>query len=171
MSQNKNKYKRRDTDKLYDKFKGIFVQSYFKSKNSMIFDLGGGVYEFFGKYKVIEDEWITVHRYRDSRIVQFSKLRTAVAWVTIDSRNNFMLSNRVLELEVKLTGLDVEIANHRELINRGPDLEKLLVYKAKLGKEVHERKQIQAELDKYITTAKLWQLKEIDNATKRTQPK
>lgn len=166
-----SKNKRRSTDKLYEKLKDIFVQNYLKTKNTMIFELSAGKYEFFGKYRVEEGEHITVHRYRDDAVFQFSKLRIAAAWVTIDNKDRFEMSKRMVALDAKAGALDVEISHHKELISKNPQLDRLLVYQAKLGKELFERKQIQMELDKYITTAKLWQLKEIENATKRNQPK
>jgi hypothetical protein len=112
----------------------------------------------------------TVLRHRDEQVFTFGRLRNAVTWCLYNRRDDIRLSNRIQELDRRQTTAHVEIQQYQQLLKTCA-IELYSIYAIKLEEALTKQKQIQTELDKYITTARQWQLKETENATKRNEYK
>ena len=92
----------------------------------------------------------------------FNVLKNAVAWCTYDKRNNIYDTNRIYDLDNKLSSIDAAILVHQRLAKKAKKLEEKLIYLAKLGEEKMEKKQIVEELDRYVESSKIWQSKQFN---------
>jgi hypothetical protein len=159
------------TDIYFNKLKSLLEEGMLTLGPRYIFQLANGDYEIYNKYRIHkESAHYLVHRHRDEQDFRFNKLRNAVTWCIYNTRDDIAGSNRIVELDRQQTATDIEIQQHKRMLGTcSPEL--YPIYVTKLQENLVKQKQIQTKLDKYITTARQWQLKETENATKRNEHK
>jgi hypothetical protein len=117
-----------------------------------------GSYHLYNKYRITRNNemyHVELHRIADKKV--FNVLKNAVAWCSFDKRNNIQDSDRIVYLDNRLAGIEVEIQVHQKLVKHTKKTEEKLIYLAKLGEEKMERKMINEELSKYILNSRNWQ--------------
>lgn len=113
-----------------------------------------GHYIMFEKYaiKKISSTEIIVERYRDEKEFKFSKLRNAVAWTVLDKNNKIYEANRLVELDARLIGLELDFAMHFKM-KRNANSDKHIIILNKLQHDFDLQNKFQREIDKYIIMA------------------
>ena len=117
-----------------------------------------GSYHLYNKYRITRSNemyQVELHRVADKKT--FNVLKNAVAWCSFDKRNNIQDSDRIVYLDNRLAGIEVEIQVHQKLAKHTKKTEEKLIYLAKLGEEKMERRMINEELSKYIHNSRNWQ--------------
>jgi hypothetical protein len=89
----------------------------------------------------------------------FYTLKNAVTWCTYDKRNKFYESNRIVELDNRLGGLEVDISIHYKLFKTVKDDNDKLIYLAKLNEDRTKKRSFTTELTRYVEESKTWQQK------------
>ena len=125
-----------------------------------------GIYVLYNAYEIVKNNgYYKVHKLRTGDLYEFSSLRNATTWCTLDWYNKIVESNRVLHLDSLLTSIDIDKKNHSRLKSIGAqDLRE--IYKAKLLFDTGKQKHFQWELDKYIILARMCQEKGFKNELK-----
>jgi hypothetical protein len=146
-------------DKLFTKLtKTIPKKDIEKLQDLSVFREPNGTYSLFNKYKISKTNglfYVEIDRVADKK--EFNVLKNAVAWCTYDKRNRINDSERILHLDIKLSGIEAEIEVHQKLVKRTKKTEEKLIYLAKLGEEKMERKRINDELTGYVYNSRNWQ--------------
>lgn len=124
-------------------------------------------YELFGEFTISkEDNMHVVTKHTTDLEVKFHSQRNAVVWTTLYFRDNVGDANRVKDLDKILEGTNVNIDVHRQLYLKTTDMDKKLIYFAKLQEDKLKKKQIVVELDRFALTSKRWQNSRFDQVVK-----
>jgi hypothetical protein len=124
----------------------------------------------FAKFKISKtsDGYFTVTDVSDTMASKkFHKVRNAVTWAILWERNQVYEANRVHQLDTLVGAMEMEKFIHKRLRN-SKETDVYLIQEAKLVESIAKQKQFTYELDKYIITAKISQLRGFENELKRT---
>lgn len=118
-----------------------------------------GSYDLFNQYRITKKEQniYEVSRIYGDQIYLVSSLKNAVTWCIYEKRNKWAISNRILEIDKKIAGIDVSMALHKRMIESSKDNDNKLVLLNKLNEEKIKKKSMLQELTEYINRSKLLQ--------------
>ena len=138
-----------------------------KLESQIVYQDTDGTYKLFGEYSIKEKKqgYVLSKTYTHT-VITFTELRNAVTWATLDKLNKVIESNKVLELDVQLSGASENMKVHDLLCKSTKDLDKRTVYLNKLTEDRVKKRRILSELDGYVAKAKAWQYKQFDNPIK-----
>lgn len=132
----------------------------------LIININGG-YELYGEYFIKpENGMFAVTKYRTSLNEKFNSLRHAVTWVTLDKRNSIVDANRLKVLDKMFEGASVSLSVHQSLYKKSTDVDKKLIYFAKIQEDKAKKARISLELDRFIVNSKNWQYRKFKEAAK-----
>lgn len=138
-----------------------------KLESQIVYQEPDGTYMLFGEYMIKEKKqgYVLSKTYTHT-VITFAELRNAVSWATFDKLNKVIECNKVLELDVQLSGATENMKVHDLLCKSTKDLDKKTVYLNKLTEDRVKKRRILAELDGFVAKAKAWQYKQFDNPIK-----
>jgi len=138
-----------------------------KLESQIVYQDTDGTYKLFGEYSIKEKKqgYVLSKTYTHT-VITFTELRNAVTWATLDKLNKVIESNKVLELDVQLSGASENMKVHDLLCKSTKDLDKRTVYLNKLTEDRVKKRRILSELDGFVAKAKAWQYKQFDNPIK-----
>ena len=151
--------KKRDALKKLDKF--ISTDIIGNLQDVVIYQDQDGSYQLFNTYRIAkgsDKEFIVTMNHTYTEKV-FYTLKNAVTWCTYDKRNKFYESNRIVELDNRLGGLEVDISIHYKLFKTVKDDNDKLIYLAKLNEDRTKKRSFTTELTRYVEESKIWQQK------------
>lgn len=132
----------------------------------LVFNVNGG-YELYGEYFIEQDgSRYTISKKGTATVECFNTLRHAVAWASLDKRGSYPAANRLVLLDQLLEGASVDLQIHQNMYRKASDIEKKLIYSAKIQEDKLKKSQVSAELNTYITNAKNWQYRQFKEASK-----
>jgi hypothetical protein len=132
----------------------------------LVINIDGG-YELYGEYFIKQNHnRYTVSKTGTATAVDFNILRHAVAWASLDKRGSYTDANRMILLDQLLEGASVDLQIHQNMYRKASDVEKKLIYSAKIQEDKLKKTQVTAELNTYITNAKNWQYRQFKEAAK-----
>ncbi len=132
----------------------------------LVIDVNGG-YELYGEYFINpENNRFTVTKQGTATVEKFNVLRHAVTWASLDKRGSFTDAARIILLDKLLEGASVDLQIHQNMYRKASDIEKKLIYSAKIQEDKLKKSQVTAELNTYITNAKNWQYRQFKEAAK-----
>lgn len=138
-----------------------------KLESMLVYQEPDGTYMLFGEYSIKENkQGYVLSKTFTHTIITFTELRNAVTWATLDKLNKVIESNKVLELDLQLSGATENMKVHDSLCKSTKDLDKRTVYLNKLTEDRVKKRRILAELDGFVSKAKAWQYKQYDNPIK-----
>lgn len=127
--------------------------------NFLIYQADDGRFILYDEYYILKSKnFCSVHRIRTNEYFEFSSLRNATTWCTLDWFNKINEARQVMNLDKLLTSVKIDKQNHTRLKSKGT-LEQRSISSAKLLSDIFRQKQFQAELDKYIILARKCQEK------------
>jgi hypothetical protein len=132
-----------------------------KLQDLVIFRENDGTFNLFGKYIITKVSAIecTVTAPSSGLFLSFSSLRNATAWCIMDKREKLYEARRIKELDSTLTGIDVGLIQHQNLLKKAKTSNDQLIYFAKLTEERLKKKRVVEELNGYVINTKMWQTK------------
>jgi len=150
-----------------------FIKSSMPSVSKfIIYDTEDGRYIMFERYAISKyDNQVMVTRYSDEHMFKFNKLRHAVAWAVLDKNKRYWEATRLIELDIRLTALEVDIEQHKRIKNNTPDMNRYSIMLDKIQHDVALQTKFQKEIDKYIIMANDCQLKGFENELTRSSGK
>lgn len=138
-------------------------------RETVVFKNEDDNYELYGKYIIShEGEDFKISTSSSDTLGIFSNIKSAVTYVTYDLRCMIYESNRVQELDSKLTGLEVAIKIHEKLYKKSKDAENKLIYLCKLQEDRLKKKATLDELNRYIRTSYDWQIRKFTRQAAKT---
>jgi hypothetical protein len=135
-------------------------------KDIAIIQISNSEIEMFGKYSVtkIKDQHL-VRRKTDDIQHEFRNSKAAAAWCILDKTNKIVEANRLLELDRKISSLEIEQKIYE---NPAKDMLGSAIKQALLTETRLKIRSNLKESDKYITIAHQWQTRGYNNGTIRT---
>ena len=142
-----------DVAKIDRKLDNIISNSEFaKLQDVVIFQDIDGTYNLFNKYhiRVKDKNDIVVSLNNGDDVYSFFNLKNAVCWCVLDKLGKYGLANRVIDLDMNLSSVEVHIAIHSNLFKKAKKTEDKLIYLAKLNQDRLQKKAMSEELGQYL---------------------
>jgi hypothetical protein len=86
-------------------------------------------------------------------------MKNAVCWCVLDKIGKYQLADRVIDLDMSLSSVEVHMSIHSKLFKKAKKTEDKLIYLAKLNEDKFQKKSMSEELNKYIQNSYTWQQK------------
>tara|TARA_R110000803_G_scaffold203513_1_gene269110 strand:- start:315 stop:842 length:528 start_codon:yes stop_codon:yes gene_type:complete len=118
-----------------------------------------GVYTLFNEYKVKQntDSYFSItHRHFDEPKT-FSSIKNAVSFIVLYKHNNTTQAKALEQLDNKLSGVAVELHQHKTLLNKAKDLDMFFIYQTKIQNDTDKKQYILKELKQHINSSKRFQ--------------
>lgn len=145
----------------------MFRQEFRDLLPNVIYQNDDGVYEVFGRYRIVPEK----HGFRvycsATDIGQFSTTRSALSWCIADKNQAYNLARELKELDSKLHSLNNDIAVRTAIAERSRRWEFKDSLATKLETKIIRRKQVENRLAKCINWAKYSQQRGFNNETQR----
>jgi hypothetical protein len=145
----------------------MFRQEFCDLMPNVIWENDDGVYEVFGRYRIVPER----HGFRvfcsATDIGTFATTRSALSWCIADKKQAFNLAREIKELDNKLTALNNDIAVRTAIAERSRKWEFRDPVATKLESKIIRRKQVENRLAKCIDWAKYSQQRGFNNETQR----
>jgi hypothetical protein len=151
-----------DIAKIDRKLDNMIATSEFaKLQDVVIFQDTDGTYSLFNKYHIRKKDVnnITVSLNNGDDVNSFFSMKNAVCWCVLDKIGKYQLANRVIDLDMHLSSVEVHISIHSKLFKKAKKTEDKLIYLAKLNEDKFQKKTMSEELNKYIVNSYAWQQK------------
>ena len=157
-----------DVDKIDRKLdKMIKTSEFAKLQDVVIFQDTNGTYSLFNKYHIkkkdINDVVVSLNNGDD--VNSFCNMKNAVCWCVLDKIGKYNLADRVIDLDMHLSSVEVHISIHSKLFKKAKKTEDKLIYLAKLNQDKLQQKAMSEELSKYIQDSYTWQQKRFSSKT------
>lgn len=120
-----------------------------------------GTYNLFGRYIVTptKDGYYVITILEENINLEFSTLRHAVTWCVFQKNNKYKEIKRIYELDGLIGSLNVNIEQHRRLMNKSKSSEDKYIYLAKLEEDKRKKRLALEEINGYAELSKYWQNK------------
>jgi hypothetical protein len=152
-------------DRKLDKM--IKTSEFAKLQDVVIFQDTNGTYSLFNKYHIkkkdVNDVVVSLNNGDD--VNSFCNMKNAVCWCVLDKIGKYQLANRVIDLDMHLSSVEVHISIHSKLFKKAKKTEDKLIYLAKLNQDKLQQKAMSEELSKYIQDSYIWQQKRFSSKT------
>lgn len=138
-----------------------------KELSKKIYDLlivreNDGSYNLFGSYIInpTNDGFYIVNLLKEPETkYTFLSLKNAVTWCVFEKNKKYKEIKHIQELDSLLGSLDVNIAQHKKLVEKAADIESKNIYSAKLYEDKLKKKIALQQMNDYVATSKYWQNK------------
>ena len=155
-----------DVNKIDRKLDKMISNSEFaKLQDVVIFKDTDGTYSLFNKYHIKKKDAndIVVSLNNGDDVNSFFSIKNAVCWCVLDKIGKYQLANRVIDLDMHLSSVEVHISIHSKLFKKAKKTEDKLIYLAKLNEDKFQKKAMSDELNQYIENSYAWQQKRFDS--------
>ena len=127
-----------------------------------------GKYSLFGKYTIAptRDEYYKVTISGSESSYEFALLKNALTWCVFRNSAKQREASKIQLLDMKLCGIDVDLAVHRRKLKLATDSFTKDIYIIKVQEDTIKRKQIVAEINSYINNSKQIQVKKFTGKNK-----
>jgi len=152
------------TDSIERTLLQIINSNDIKKLQSFLITEEAGKYHLFNDY-VIEkqsDDTVLVSVNRQSLSQVFSNIKNAVAWCICNKRNKYYEATRIVELDRRLIGLEMDIKIHKKLFLKSKEEEMKLLYFDKLNENKLKKAHLTEYLNSYILESTRWQRKRFE---------
>ena len=151
-----------DVNKIDRKLDKMISNSEFaKLQDVVIFKDTDGTFNLFNKYHIKKKDVndIVVSLNNGDDVNSFFNMKNAVCWCVLDKIGKYHLADRVINLDMHLSSLEVHISIHSKLFKKAKKTEDKLIYLAKLNQDKLQKTAMSEELSKYIQDSYNWQQK------------
>lgn len=136
----------------------ISKQELDKLQDIAIFQNPNGIYEVFNSYLIDKKPEGAIVKLRNGDTINsFYNLKNAMCWCIFDKRGKYSSANRIVELDLKLSAIEVSMTMHQKLFKKTKDTDTKLIYLAKLNEDKHIKRQMTDELNTYLAESNNWQ--------------
>jgi hypothetical protein len=127
-----------------------------------------GTYEAFGNYKIVPTRPHYQVIRRDIYIGTFSTTRSALSWCIADKFNDINLAAELMLIDSRLYSLTSDINSRANLADKSTKVEFRELIGTKLESKIIQKKTLENQLAKCVSSAKYLQQRGFNNETART---
>lgn len=157
------------TESFVEKFEKILGKSSIhKLQDVFVTVESKNKYRLFNKFIVekISTHEILVQKIDSNINNSFSNLKNSVAWCVFYNHGQLYQSDRILELDRKLSGLELEIINQKRLFKKTKLVEDKLLFLDKLNENKLKKTIYSNQLEKLLQESSDYQRKKFDQKAK-----
>jgi hypothetical protein len=127
-----------------------------------------GEYGLYGKYlvKPTTTGWYKVTVLKNHDVHEFTSLKNAVTWCTLDNASMVSQAARLYRLDLKLSSLQVDMLVHNRKYRSADNPNAKVIYATKIQEDVFQKREVVNEINSFIHRSMLVQSKNFSN--KRT---
>lgn len=127
-----------------------------------------GKYSLFGKYTIAptSEEYYRITISGSSTSYEFASMKNALTWCVFSNSEKKREARKIQLLDMKLCGIDVDLAVHRRKLKTASDPFTKDIYIIKVQEDTIKRKQIVAEINSYINNSRQIQDRKFVNSDK-----
>lgn len=163
--------KSQNIDYQYDRLVNILQSGYANLQGILVAQLGNN-YWLFGRYTLQKQaSGFLITDQLSDRSLNFGRLRHAVTWATLDNLLQLPQALRVIQLDQLISGLELETALVARRVKKAATIDQYSTAMIKQSTLQDRLNRNQTEMHKYIMIARQWQIRELENATKRNEHK
>lgn len=168
MSRNK----KGQSARVYNQLANLVTETFADMIGEIIIQIDGE-YVFYNRYHVTRDvNGVTVYRRQDAERFEFSTMKHAIIWITLDKHSLYRERNHMYRLDKSLGGAVSERIIHDRLRKKlSIESDQFAIYTTKYHSDRTKEKRFVAEIDKYYKLATRCHLQGIKNETNRTSKK
>ncbi len=152
--------KKIDIKKVEKKLDNLILTNEFsKLQDVVIFQDVDGTYKLFNKYSLKKSSTsdVVVSLIKGDDINSFFSIKNAVCWCVLDKLGKYNLANRVIDLDMSLSSVEVHISIHLNLFKKAKKTDDKLIFLAKLNEDKFRRSSMYQELESYVGQSDYWQ--------------
>lgn len=140
-------------NEAYSQLVTVINNTYSRSGTKSLIKTDVGIL-VFGEYLIarIKDGY-RIYTKNTFTEVEFSNVKNAFAWVIFDRAGRFKVCQRLVDLDSKISSLEVEIDIHRRTSTKS-DTSKYVILLNKIQDESLRKQELMRELENYLETAK-----------------
>ena len=133
----------------------------------LIYKNKSGIYDVFGKYRIVpigKNRFKVTHK---TKVLdeEFSSTRNALCFCTLLHNNKNTEAVRLCKLDLTLSSIETDIAVHKQLGRTTKNTDKHDIYITKIEEDSVKKRQLLAELNCFINTAKVLQNQNFETKT------
>jgi hypothetical protein len=148
---------------LFDSFNRLFNNETINKLKMQSIYKDGNVLRLFEQYEILQNKYgFKVSKIGTDANHTFSNLQYAVTWAVLDKRNLIYEQNRVRDLDIQLSGLDV-VLKSGENARKKTKID--FVRHNKLTEARYKKTLMLEEMQKYVAQTKNWQIKKFKESS------
>lgn len=115
-----------------------------------------GKYSLFGKYTIAptSEEYYRITISGSNTTYEFASMKNALTWCVFSNSAKQREASKIQLLDMKLCGIDVDLAVHRRKLKLASDTFTKDIYIIKVQEDTIKRRQIVAEINSYINNSR-----------------
>ena len=153
---------------MLDAFTHFFKSNQTKELiKSIVLKDDAGRYLLFGVYVIKNNDNLYEVSIGSSVKHNFTSIKTAVTWATLDKLNRIIDADKVSWLDQSLHSADFNIELHKKLYKKTKDIDMKVIYLNKLQQDMDKKKILTKELDRFVRFVQQWQLKKFQEQTSK----
>lgn len=149
------------------KFECWAEQELQRNLNQLIIEDDRGGYVVFGRYRIYPENTRFAVETTTALIHKFASKKAAMSYCTADVRGNYNLASQILNLDRKKQQLSADIHSRQTLGARSQNADFAEIVNTKIEPKMQMLKNVSAELEKCIGSAKYIQIRGFTNETAR----
>lgn len=152
--------------KVYKALESLVTASVYDKIRDSVITQEGDSYKLFESYKIQkQDIEFIVEKVGYHGDLAFSTLINSVTYVVLDRMNDVMGTKRLVELDQRLTGLEINIKIYEKLLKKTKDTNNRILFHAKLMEEKRKKLRVSNELEILAAKSKKWQLSQFEKSS------
>jgi hypothetical protein len=151
---------------VYQALESLVTSTVYEKVKDSVITKEGDSYKLFESYQIQkQDIEFSIEKVNYHGKLLFSNLKNSVTWVVLDRMNDIMGAKRLVELDQRLSGLEINIKIYEKLLNKTKDTNNKILFQAKLTEEKHKRIHVIRELGSLAEKSKKWQLRQFEKSS------
>jgi hypothetical protein len=152
--------------KVYQALESLVTSTVYEKVKDSVITKEGNSYKLFESYIIKkQDIEFSIEKVNYHGKLLLSSLKHSVTWVVLDRMNDIMGTKQLVELDQRLTGLEINIKIYEKLLKKTKDTGNNLLFQAKLTEEKRKRVRVINELEVLAEKSKKWQLRQFEKSS------
>lgn len=152
--------------KAYQALESLVTSTVYEKIKDSVITKENDSYKLFEAYKIQKrDIEFLVEKVNYHGSLVLSSLKHSVTWVVLDRMNDIMGAKQLIELDQRLTALEINIKIYEKLLKKTKDTDNKILFHIKLMEEKRKKLRVSRELGLLAERSKKWQLSQFEKSS------
>jgi len=152
--------------KVYQALESLVTSSVYEKVKDSVITKEGDSYKLFESYLIQkQDVEFLIEKVNFHEKLLLSSLKNSVTWVVLDRMNDIMGAKQLVELDQRLTGLEINIKIYEKLLKKTKDINNKMLFQAKLTEEKRKKTRVVQDLGVLSEKSKKWQIRQFEKSS------
>lgn len=152
--------------KVYQALESLVTSSVYEKVKDTVITKEGDSYKLFESYLIQkQDVEFLIEKVNFHEKLLLSSLKNSVTWVVLDRMNDIMGAKQLVELDQRLTGLEINIKIYEKLLKKTKDINNKMLFQAKLTEEKRKKTRVVQDLGVLSEKSKKWQIRQFEKSS------